>query len=136
MTIDRHGLLFLCVANSARSQVAEGLARQLAPEGWDIYSAGSAPEKVNPYAIAAMKKIGIDISDHSSKAIDNIPTDNIHTVITLCADEICPVFPHLTTRLHWPHPDPAAVKGSDEEILTSFCEVRDQIREKLVAFWG
>lgn len=116
--------------------MAEGLARTMAPDGWDIYSAGSAPAGVNPFAIKAMAAIGIDISHHTSDAIDDIPKEKIDAVVTLCAEEVCPVFPAKVVTHHWPHPDPAAVTGGDDEILASFCEVRDQIKEKLGEFFA
>jgi len=86
------GILFLCVANSARSQMAEGIARSLAPPEVKIWSAGSRPTNVHPEAIAALKEIGIDISDYHSKTVGEIPDAQIDTVITLCAEEECPVF--------------------------------------------
>ena len=128
-------ILFLCVANSARSQMAEGLALSLAPEGITILSAGSMPAQVSAYAIEVMSEIGIDLSAHHSKSVDDIPKENVATVITLCAEEVCPVFPGEVEKLHWPYPDPAGVVGSKEEILESFRRVRDQIRAKLVAFF-
>ncbi len=124
-------LLFMCVANSARSQMAEGLARRYAPPGTTIYSAGSAPAVVNPVAVEAMREIGIDIGEHSSKGLDAIPVDEIDTVITLCAEEVCPTFPRPIDKLHWPHPDPAAATGSHTEILESFRTVRDQLEESI-----
>ncbi|MCG8588930.1 MAG: arsenate reductase ArsC [Proteobacteria bacterium] len=123
--------LFLCVANSARSQMAEGLARSLAPPGVAVHSAGSEPGTLNPYAVRAMAEIGIDLSAHVSKGLDAIALDRIGLVVTLCADEVCPVFPGDVRRLHWPFPDPAAVEGSDAEILAGFRAVRDQIRARL-----
>lgn len=128
------GLLFLCVANSSRSQMAEGIAHKLAPSGLVVYSAGSAPTTVNPFAVAVMREIDIDISAHRSKSIDEIPQDDIATVITLCADEVCPIFPGKVMRHHWPFEDPAAVVGSDELKLNAFRRVRDQIRSKLTAY--
>lgn len=128
-------ILFLCVANSARSQMAEGLARSMAPEGTTVLSAGSMPAQVSPYAIEVMREIGIDMSSHRSKSVDEIPQEQVGTVITLCAEEVCPVFPRAVAKLHWPHPDPAAMVGSNEEILESFRNVRDQIRDKLRAYF-
>ncbi len=122
------GVLFLCVANSARSQMAEGLARAAAPKGREIYSAGSAPTHLNPFAREVMQELGIDISSHRSKAIDEISSERIGTVITLCAEEVCPVFPGNVERLHWPFEDPAAAQGSDEEVRKDFRSIRDQIR--------
>lgn len=131
----KKGVLFLCVANSARSQMAEGLARAIAPEGFEIYSAGSAPSRLNPFAVDVMRELGIDISSHHSKSVDDVPADRIGTAITLCAEEVCPVFPGDVKRLAWPFEDPAAAKGSDEEVRQSFREIRDQIREKVRAFF-
>jgi arsenate reductase len=129
------GVLFLCVANSARSQMAEGLARAVAPKGREIYSAGSAPTHLNPFAREVMQELGIDISSHRSKAIDEISSDRIGTVITLCAEEVCPVFPGNVERLHWPFEDPAAAQGSDEEVRKDFRSIRDQIRTKIEDFF-
>lgn len=131
MTDTRNGILFMCVANSARSQMAEGLARNAAPAGVAIFSAGSEPATVNPYAVRAMAELGIDLSGHASKGVDDIPQEQIRTVVTLCAEEVCPVFLGEVERLHWPHEDPAAAEGDDEAILASFRRVRDQIRVKV-----
>ncbi len=130
------GVLFLCVANSARSQMAEGLARAVAPKDREIYSAGSAPTHLNPFARQVMQELGIDISSHRSKAIDEIPSDRIETVITLCGEEVCPVFPGKVERFHWPFEDPAAAQGSDEEVRKDFRSIRDQIRTKIEDFFG
>ena len=125
------GLLFLCVANSSRSQMAEGLARTLVPAGVPVYSAGSEPTRVNPFAVDAMKELGIDISAQRSKSVQEIDPATIATVITLCAEEVCPVFPARVEHHHWPLEDPAAVGGSDAERLDAFRRVRDQIRERI-----
>ena len=116
--------------------MAEGLARSIAPEGTDVLSAGSKPARVSPYAIEVMSEIGIDLSSHRSKSVDEIPKEQVGTVIALCAEEVCPVFPGAVEKLHWPHPDPAATVGSKEDILESFRNVRDQIRDKLMEFFG
>lgn len=136
--MERHepGLLFLCVANSSRSQIAEGLARRMAPDGVEVLSAGSAPTALNPLAVEAMAEIGVDISSHRSKSVDEIDRDRIGTVITLCAEEVCPVFPGDVQRHHWPFPDPAATEGTREEKLAAFRAVRDQIREALEDFFA
>ncbi len=118
------GVLFLCVANSARSQMAEGIAGSLAPAGTKIWSAGSRPTSVRPEAIAVLREIGIDISGHCTKAVAEIPTADVDTVVTLCGDEECPVFLGKATRLHWGLPDPAAASGSEAERLDAFREVR------------
>jgi thioredoxin type arsenate reductase len=128
------GILFLCVANSARSQMAEGIARSLAQTGVNIWSAGSRPTSVRPEAIVVLKEIGIDISGHRSKAVAEIPVDEVDTVITLCAEEECPVFLGKAQRLHWGLPDPAAVAGSHEEILTAFRKMRDELSRRITAF--
>lgn len=133
----RH-LLFLCVANSARSQMAEGIARRLAPAGVRVSSAGSEPSRVNPFALRALAEIGIDGSDQRSEGTDDVAArvarneaPPVDAVITLCAEEVCPVWLHDAARAHWPHPDPAGVEGRDEEILASFRSVRDQLARKL-----
>jgi len=99
-------VLFLCVANSARSQLAEGLARARFPE-LRIHSAGSRPTKVNPLAIEALREVGIDASAHTSKLVDDIEPEGVELVVTLCAEEVCPAFLRPVRRLHWPIPDPA-----------------------------
>ena len=129
-------VLFLCVANSARSQLAEGLGRSLAPAGVRVSSAGSEPTSVRPQAIAALAEIGIDISDHVSTGIDDVERP-VSAVITLCAEEVCPVWLGQAWRLHWGLPDPAGVEGSDEEKLDAFRAVRDEVRSRLrVLFEG
>ena len=126
-------ILFLCVANSARSQMAEGLARALLPSTYKIASAGSSPTFPNPYAIAAMKKISIDISAHTSDALADINLDDVDMVITLCQDEICPVTDSKAKHLHWPFEDPASASGSEDAVLKKFEEIRDKIQKKLLA---
>lgn len=127
-------VLFLCVANSSRSQMAEGIARVLLPHR-EVRSAGSAPTQVNPYAIRAMAELGIDLGTHASTSIADVPRDTVSLVVTLCAEEVCPVFPGHVETLHWPLRDPAAVQGDDETKLAAFREVRDQIRSKLEAWF-
>lgn len=133
----RH-LLFLCVANSARSQMAEGIARNLAPEGLRVSSAGSEPSRVNPFAIRALEEIGIDPSGQRSKGMDEIREADgprVDAVITLCAEEVCPVWLGEAHRVHWPLPDPAAATGSHDEVLHSFRSVRDVLRQRLSALF-
>lgn len=125
------GLLFLCVANSARSQMAEGLARQYFGRGVVVQSAGSRPSKVNPLAVRVMREVGIDISHHTSKSVDSIEVDTIDTVVTLCADEVCPAFLKSTRRLHWPLVDPASVTGTEAERLQCFRDIRDEIAARM-----
>jgi arsenate reductase len=127
------GILFLCVANSARSQIAEGIARSLAPAGTRVWSAGSRPTHVRPEAIAVLKEIGIDISAHRAKTVEEIPAAEVDTVITLCGEEECPVFLGEATRLHWGLPDPAAVAGAEEGRLAAFRDTRDELRRRIEA---
>ncbi len=131
-------ILFMCVANSARSQLAEGLARALFPD-FEIRSAGSHPGKLNPYAVTVTKEIGLDISSHYSKSMDDLPPKfivGIDFIITLCAEEVCPtMIAPRAKKLHWPFPDPATREPlSEEEMLRRFREARDSIQEKLKAF--
>ena len=131
----RH-ILFLCVANSARSQMAEGIARSLAPQGVTVSSAGSAPASVRPQAIQVIKEIGVDISGHRSKGVDSIDAESVDAVITLCAEEVCPVFLGKAHRVHWGLPDPAAVTGTEEARLNAFRSVRDELRRRLKVLFG
>jgi len=126
----RH-ILFLCVQNSARSQLAEGIARFLAPPEVAISSAGSSPAFVRPQAIQVLKEIGIDISGHRSKAIEAIDSGSVDAVITLCAEEICPVFLGNAVRLYWSLPDPAQAPGDDEARLNAFRATRDELFQRL-----
>jgi arsenate reductase len=130
------GILFLCVANSSRSQMAEGFARAMAPAGVEVFSAGSAPGGVNPLAVAAMREAGIDISGQRSKSVDGIPPERIGVAITLCAEGVCPVFPRPVERLHWPLEDPAAAAGTQAERLAVFRRVRDQIRARVEDYFA
>lgn len=124
-----HKILFLCTGNSCRSQMAEGFARHLAGEQWEIYSAGLAPSRVNPRAIQVMSEIGIDIHKQWSKGLDAVPIAELDTVVTLCGDaeESCPTLPGKHTRIHWPLSDPAQATGTDEQIMTVFRAVRNEI---------
>ena len=131
----RH-ILFLCVANSARSQMAEGIARSLAPQGVMVSSAGSFPASVHPQAIQALKEIGIDISGHRSRGLDSIDAGSVDAVITLCAEEVCPVFLGKAHRVHWGLPDPAGVTGTEENRLNAFRSVRDELRRRLKVLFG
>ncbi len=131
----RH-VLFLCVANSARSQMAEGIARSLAPPGVKVSSAGSAPSRLNPLAVRALAEIGVDISGQRSKSVDEIPPGDVDAVVTLCAEEICPVFLGKALRAHWGLPDPAAATGSDDQKLQAFRNVRDELRRRLAVVFG
>ena len=131
----RH-VLFLCVANSARSQMAEGIARTLAAAGVKVSSAGSAPSRLNPLAVRALAEIGIDISGQRSKSVDEIPPNDVDAVVTLCAEEVCPVFLGKALRVHWGLPDPAAAAGSDDQKLQAFRNVRDELRRRLAVVFG
>lgn len=127
-------ILFLCVANSARSQMAEGLARQLFGSEVEVLSAGSQPSRLNPLAVVAMAELGIDIGSHHSKAVDSLDAASFDLVVTLCADEVCPILPGAVQRLYWPISDPAGVDPAvdREQALAAFRTARDQIRERLL----
>jgi arsenate reductase len=125
------GILFLCVANSVRSQMAEGIARSLALPDVKIWSAGSRPTSVRPEAIAVLQEIGIDISGQRSKSVTEIPSSEVDTVITLCGEEECPVFLGNAQRLHWGLSDPAAAAGSETDRLSAFRETRDELRQRI-----
>jgi arsenate reductase len=128
-------VLFLCVANSARSQIAEGIARALAPSGVGVSSAGSQPTAVRPQAVAVLEEIGLDISGHSSTGTADVEGD-VDAVITLCAEEVCPVWLGSAWRLHWDLPDPAGAGDSPEEELEAFREIRDELRVRLGVLFG
>lgn len=136
MAAGKPSVLFLCVANSARSQMAEGLARMILGDRATVQSAGSQPSRVNPYAIEVMHEIGADLTTHTSKSIDTIDPASVDTVITLCAEEVCPVYLGNVRRLHWPIPDPASPDPAmpRDEMIRRFREARDTIRRKLEAF--
>jgi arsenate reductase (thioredoxin) len=127
------GILFLCVANSARSQMAEGLARARFGASIPVASAGSMPSRVNAYAIEAMKEVGIDISGHRSKSVQGVELAAFGRVITLCPEEVCPRIPGEMQHLHWPLPDPAhdGEPLSPGEMLERFRAVRDMIAARL-----
>ncbi len=135
MTAPR-GVLFLCVANSARSQMAEGRARMLLGDRARVQSAGSAPSRVNPYAVAVMRELGYDLTTHHSKSVDTVDPATVDTVITLCAEEVCPVFLGAAEHLHWPVPDPASDDPTltRDALLTRFRAARDAIRARLAAW--
>ncbi len=124
-------LLFLCVANSARSQMAEGLARARLGARVRVTSAGSSPTSVHPLAIAALDEIGIDIRGQRSTSVEAVDPASVDVAVTLCAEEVCPAFPGSVRRLHWPMPDPARATGSDADRLERFRSVRDDIARRL-----
>lgn len=128
-----NGILFLCVANSARSQMAEGLARMIFGQRVAVQSAGSEPSAVNAYAIEVMRELGVDLTSHKSKSVQTIDPATVGIVVTLCAEEVCPVFLGKARRLHWPIQDPASSDPSlsREQILIRFRTARDQIRGRI-----
>jgi arsenate reductase (thioredoxin) len=130
-------VLILCTGNSCRSHLAEGILRQKAGGLIRVESAGSKPTGfVHPLAIRAMEEIGIDISGHRSKHLDEFIDSKVHTVVTVCgyADQACPIFPGMVKRYHWGFDDPAKATGSEEEILAVFCRVRDEIGKVFDAY--
>ncbi len=126
-------IVFLCVANSARSQLAEAINTHLAPTGWETYSAGSRPGTLNPLVPEVLRESGIDAAGLHSKGLDDVPLATADLVITLCAEEECPVSYTRGERLHWPLPDPGAV--TPENALDAFRAARDELRRRLTAFW-
>lgn len=134
--MEKKRVLILCTGNSARSQMAEGLLRHDAGERFDVQSAGTKPGIVRPEAIAAMKELGIDISGHRSKHLDEFEGQKFDYVITVCdnAKESCPVFFGAAKRLHQSFDDPVALNGSEEERLTLFRRVRGELRAYLADF--
>jgi arsenate reductase len=130
-------ILVLCTGNSARSQMGEGLFRAEGRGRFEVFSAGTKPSFVRPEAIAVMREIGIDISDHRSKSVDEFAGQPMDYVVTVCdhARDICPVFPAGTERIHWSFEDPAALQGTEEQRLAEFRRIRDQIHERVLAFF-
>lgn len=124
-------LLFLCVANSARSQLAEGIARSLAPVGVRVASAGSAPTALRPEARAVLEEMGLDTSTHHSKGVDDLAGHPVDAVFTLCADEVCPVWLGQAARVHWGLADPADNQGDPAARIQAFRETRDELRRRL-----
>lgn len=131
-------ILVLCTGNSARSQMGEGLFRHEGGGAYQVESAGTKPSLVRPEAIAVMSEIGIDISGHRSKSVDEFAGQDFDSVVTVCdhARDACPVFPSNAKRLHWSFEDPAAVQGSEAERLDAFRRIRDQIHERVKAFYS
>jgi len=130
-------ILFMCVANSARSQMAEGLARKMFGNSAKVESAGSQPARVNPFAIRVMEEIGIDISKHYSKSYDDLTPGfivSLDYVVTLCAEEVCPQMVSRAKKLHWPLPDPANKEGSEDVQLARFRETRDALMKRMRDF--
>lgn len=133
---EKQRVLILCTGNSARSQMAEGLLRDIAGDRFEVESAGTIASFVRPQAIAVMSEIGIDISHHRSKCLDEFLDKPFDHVITVCdnANESCPIFPGAARRIHWSFDDPAASRGSEEQIMSEFRRIRDEIRERLIEF--
>jgi arsenate reductase len=129
-------VLILCTGNSARSQMAEGLLRHDAGDRFEVFSAGTKPGHVRPEAITVMRELGIDLSGHRSKHVDEFAGQTFDYVLTVCdnARESCPVFPAGTRTIHHSFDDPAALQGTEEARLALFRRVRDEIREYLKSF--
>lgn len=130
-------ILVLCTGNSCRSHLAEGILKAALGSGYRVASAGSKPAGyVHPLAIRAMEEIGIDISAHTSKHLDEFLSQDVETVITVCgnADQVCPMFPGQVNRHHFPFDDPAHAQGSEEEQFAVFRRVRDEIRAVFGAY--
>ena len=127
-------VLFLCTENSCRSQMAEGLVNHFLAGKVRAFSAGVRPNRVNPRAIQVMAELGIDISQHQSKSVDDLPEGKFDLVITVCdqAREECPFFPGPTEKLHLGFPDPGKATGTEGEILATFRQVRDAMREQIL----
>jgi arsenate reductase (thioredoxin) len=136
--IKKKRVLFLCTGNSCRSQMAEGWLRELAGSEFDAESAGTNPTRINPIAVRVMAEVAIDITDQYSKSVDEMMGRQFDYVITVCdrAREACPVFPHDARKLHWSFEDPAEATGTEEERLSVFCRVRDEIGERVRDFLG
>jgi len=134
--MEKKRILILCTGNSARSQMAEGLLRHDAGDRFEVQSAGTKPSHVRSEAIAAMNELGIDISSHRSKCVDEFTGQHFDYVLTVCdnAKESCPIFPGQTVTIHHNFEDPAALQGSEEERLAAFRRIRDELREYLHAF--
>lgn len=131
-------LLVLCTGNSARSQMGEGLFRHFGGSGWEVHSAGTRPSIVRPEAIAVMQELGIDLSGHRSKSVDEFEGQKFDYVVTVCdnARDNCPVFPAGTRHVHWSFEDPAAVEGGLEDRLAAFRRIRDEIRGRVADFFA
>lgn len=134
--MNKRRVLILCTGNSARSQMAEGLLRRMAGDRFEVESAGVEQSYVRPHAIEAMREVGVDISGHRSKSVDEFAGQEFDYVITVCdnARERCPVFPGRTERIHWSFEDPAKAVGDEESRLSVFRRVRDEIENRLREF--
>lgn len=134
--INRKKVLILCTANSARSQMAEGLLRAIGGDRFEVFSAGTIKSHVRPQAVVVMQEVGIDITTHHSKSLDVYAGKDFDYVITVCdsANESCPVFPGIPKRIHWSVADPAAASGDEEVQLAAFREARDELTKRLQIF--
>ena len=132
--MNKQRVLFLCTHNSARSQMAEGFLRWLAPDRFEVASAGTQATRVHPLAVRAMAEVGLDLGGHTSKLVDDLLDEPWDCVITVCdaANEACPAFPNKSSRLHWSFEDPSQAIGTDEQRLDVFRRVRDQIEQRIV----
>ncbi len=128
----KQSVLILCTGNSARSQMAEGLLRHLAGHRFEVASAGTKPSSVRPEAIAAMRELGIDLTGHRSKSVDEFAGQPFDYVITVCdnANESCPIFPAATKRLQWSVPDPPGSEASEQIRMSAFRQVRDEMQAR------
>ena len=128
-------VLFLCTHNSARSQMAEGLLRELGGDRFEAHSAGTEAAHVRPLAITAMHELGIDISKQTSKTLDPYVEQRFDYVITVCDDsnESCPIFPNATHRVHWSLPDPSTATGTEDEQLAVYRRVRNDLRTRITS---
>jgi len=135
ITAPPRGVLFLCIHNSARSQIAEGFARTMAPSGVKVWSAGTEPRTVHPLAVQVMREVGIDIAGQTSKHLDQVPWQQADTVVTLCGEaaEVCPTVAGSVRRVHWPLPDPSA--APEQGRLEQFRLARDEIRWRVSSLW-
>lgn len=134
-------VLFVCIRNSARSQMAEGFVNALCSDKFVAESAGLEPGTLNPLAVAAMREVGIDISEKGTQSVfDVFKTGRLYSyVVTVCDEasaELCPIFPGIVKRMHWSIPDPAVVEGSFDYRTQAFREARDEIRAKVEEFCG
>ena len=132
-------VLFICVHNSARSQMAAAWLNHLCPNDFEAHSAGLEPGRLNPLAVQAMREVGIDISQNKTQAVFDVFKSGVFFpyVVTVCDESEaagCPIFPGVTQRLHWSFPDPSALRGTDEERLEGTRKIRDQIRERIEMF--
>ncbi len=134
--MNRVAVLFICSYNSARSQMAEGLLRHIAGDRFDVYSAGTVATGVSPFAVRVMSELGIDISRHESKSLQQFVDQSSDWVITVCDDAAgaCPTFPGAARRLHWSLHDPGRMGRTDEQRLVAFRQVRDRLRRLVEEF--